>query len=358
MTNLTKLTQQEFSQRLGITEQLDSVTNTATPSPWGIARLIRREVRRQGLVTRRELRKAIEPFLVAAGYDTVANSAIRHVADQMVEIGEIRDLRLENQRGYSALPSRWIELNEDEAVLVGPTAAETYEFHPTHQNQYLRRFCPNDSLITHLEQIGVLKQPFSEWLGEPGWKRLIDVSREIDSLDKLLDWHLHKLETEGAPFSVAATRILAINPQPGSFFGLPWNPRGSRWTLPNRLVDGVYLGAQPGYSERQWHPVLLSLMDGQGKSLMLNSNNNTEDVHDLRNWLLLAIGSRQSKAEQIQVHHHKSELQCTFPVPHQISRCLKLVGEETETWRYSVLNSRSVSRILSAFFPEIEFSEK
>ena len=46
---IKKLSQVELSENLGLDKHLDSNTDTSTPSPWGIARLIRREVRRRGL---------------------------------------------------------------------------------------------------------------------------------------------------------------------------------------------------------------------------------------------------------------------------------------------------------------------
>lgn len=352
---IKKLSQVELSENLGLAEHLDSDTDTSTPSPWGIARLIRREVRRRGLATRRELRKAIEPFLIAAGFNTDANAVIRDVADRMVGIGELADLRVENQRGYAALPSRWIELHENDAVLLGTTATETHRFFSCHPHQFLRRFRPQDRIVADLDRIGVYKQSFNDWLGEPGWKKLVDTTQRIESLSDLLGWHIAKLEEEGILFSLSDTPILAIKNQPGVFFGQPWDNKNSRWIAPSKLPDGIYLGAQHGYAERQWHPLLLSISAGVGKSRALHCNNDNSAVHELRNWLLIALGSHRSCSERVEVDLNNCEIQLTFPAPAQLRSCLNLAGEESKTWRYSVLDSRATERLLSRAFPEISF---
>ena len=66
----------ELSEKFGFAENLDLVLEESKPTRWGIARLIRREVRRRGVVTRRELRKTIEPFLIAAGFHEDAGAII------------------------------------------------------------------------------------------------------------------------------------------------------------------------------------------------------------------------------------------------------------------------------------------
>lgn len=354
---IKKLSQVELSENLGLDKHLDSNTDTSTPSPWGIARLIRREVRRRGLATRRELRKAIEPFLIAAGFNTDANAVIRDVADRMVEIGELADLRIEHQRGYVALSSRWIELYENDAVLLGTSATETQRFFSCHPRQFLRRFRLQDRIVTDLEKIGVYKQSFDEWLGEPGWKKLVDTTQRIESLSDLLGWHVAKLEEEGVLFSLSETPILAIKNKPGEFFGQPWDNENSRWIAPRNLPDGIYLGAQHGYAERQWHPLMLSISAGVGKSRTLHCNNDITAVHELRNWLLIALGSKKSSLERIEVDTRNCELHLTFPAPAQLSRCLKLAGEESKSWRYSVLNTQATQRLLIKAFPDIDFCE-
>lgn len=92
---------------------------------------------------------------------------IRDVAERMVDVGELSDLKVENQRGYSAMPSRWIELSRNDAVLLGTTATETHRFSSFHPRQFLRRFRPSDRIIADLGSIGVSQQSFEDWLGEP-----------------------------------------------------------------------------------------------------------------------------------------------------------------------------------------------
>ena len=355
MTHIKSFTSRELAERLGFAEHLDLI-QTTMPTRWGIARLIRREVRRQGLVTRRELRKVIEPYLNASGFFNEASHLIREVADEMVTVGEIADLRVENQRGYAALPSRWIPLGDNVAILLGTTATEKHRFYAYHPNQFLRRFRPKHAMLQDLDRAGISCEPFITWFGEPGWARFCAPGDCIESLDSLLDRHITDLEREGAPFSPDDTSIRIVNFSPGDFFGQPWEQTRSRWITPKQVADGIYIGAQPGYSERQWHPLLVKIQRDVCKSQVIHFNNNVADSFELRNWLLLALSSRNRLRERVIVDHINSELQLTFPAPKQLIRCLKLAGESDNAWRYSVLNSRPLVDLLSGVFAEIDFA--
>ncbi|MCD0458663.1 hypothetical protein [Roseiconus lacunae] len=359
MTSISLYDQESFAGKIGLSDYLESDEEKTSPSPWGIARLIRREVRRHGLATRRELRKAIEPFLIAAGFEGDVKKAIQSVAGRMVDVGELADLKVENQRGYSAMPSRWIKLSDLDAVLLGTTATETHRFSSYHPNQFLRRFRPSDDIINDLARIGVREQSFDDWLGEPGWKSLVDPSQEIETLSGLLDWHLNKLDQEGSPLIVSETKVLAINHQPGDFFGSERKPERSRWTSPAKLDDGVYLAAQPGQNEHHWIPTLLRIEGSDAKSIFLNCRNDTAATYDLRHWLLIALGDMTGKHEQLEADHVASEIQCTFPIPSQISRILNLLGEPTGRWQqYAVLDSRIALDLLLRAVPELQIKQR
>lgn len=356
MESIIKLSRDQLSRKLGLADHLESNQDQSAPSPWGVARFIRREVRRYGLATRRELRKSIEPVLIASGFDGDANETIRSVASRMVAVGELADLNVENQRGYSALPSRWIRLSDTDAVLLGTTATETHRFSSFHPNQFLRRFRPSDGILTDLARIGVVEQSFEDWLGEPGWKSLVSQQANIDSLSDLLSWHITQLDQAGSPLCVNETKILAIDHRPGSFFGSERKPERTRWKSPRLLDDGIYLGAQPGRDERHWIPVLLRIDGSQSKTIPLNCRNNTTATFDLRNWLLIAIGASNEKPEVINASDDESEVQCTFPAPSQISTILGLTGEPTGSWqRYAVLDVHTTCHWLMRAVPELEF---
>ena len=347
---------ESISRRLGFSENLDLPLEETKPTRWGIARLIRREVRRRGLVTRRELHKTIEPFFLAAGFDEDTGAIIREVADEMVELREIADLKVENQRGYAALASRWIRLSDNVAVLLGTTATEKDRFHSCHPMQFLRRFSPKADIIHDLENAGVYEQSFDDWLGRPAWLRFCKDGEQIESLEGLLSLHIDSLESEGAPFSKDSTSILAVRYQPGEFFGQPWDSGRNRWTIPSELPDGYYIGAQKGFSENQWHPLLLKISGDGCKSHFVNHNNSTADSFELRNWLLLALAARQGQRERVFVDHESSEIQVTCPLPAQVFRCIKLSGEATTGWRYRVLDSIALIEMLNRAFPMVEVS--
>jgi len=358
MSIITPLNLNQFSDELHFSNRLNSEADKLTPSPWGLARFIRREVRRRGLRTRRELRKAIAPFLMASGFNGEAAAVIRDLADRMVDVGELVDLRVENQRGYSAMPSRWVKLSETEAVLLGIMAAESCDFSADHPRQFLRRFIPSVQTVGDLEKTGVCEMSFDDWLGEPAWKDFVETKERIESLQDLWNWHVIRLEEEGAPFSSANTVLLAIAGQPGDYFGKPLNRQNTRWKSPSELADGIYLGAQPGYSENHWHPVLLSISGNDGKSLLLNCRNDAAAIFELHNWLLVAKGAKNGSPEQVELYPEGSEIRCTFPLPKQLIRCLNLAGERSGPWVYSVSDPRSLGQLMARYFPEVAFLTK
>jgi hypothetical protein len=347
----------EFSSQIGFSDELQSEAEAALPSPWGIARFIRREVRRKGLVTRRELRKAIEPFLHACDFEGDVSKIIRDVADRMVEVGEITELKVENQRGYSAMPSRWVRINSTDAVLLGTADIQTYPFSPIHPWQFLRRFRIRDSrrLIADLSDIGVEEQSFEGWIGEPGWNALVNGSNTPETLNGLLELFISKLEHEGSRLLISESNVRAICHHPGRFFGHPWSVGKSRWKSVSQLKDGIYVGAQPGYHERQWHPVLLSIEAGEGRSLTLNCRNSVKATYEMRNWLLIALSAQKGQSEVIDANEETNEIQVTFPAPSQIKNILQLVGESTGKWQhYSSPDWNRVVEQLLLKFPQIQ----
>lgn len=359
MTSISLHDREGFADKLGLSAHLESDLDKSAPSPWGIARLIRREVRRHGLATRRELRKAIEPFLLAVGFEGDANKVIQSVAQRMVDVRELADLKVENQRGYSAMPSRWIKLSDMDAVLLGTTATETHRFSLYHPNQFLRRFRPSDDIVNDLASIGVGEQSFDDWLGQPEWRSLVDPAQELDTLSDLLDWHLNKLDLEGSPLSVSETSILAINHSSGGFFGSERKPERSRWTHPSRLENGIYLASQPGQNEHHWIPTLLRINGNEGKTISLNCRNDSAATYDLRNWLLIAIGEKTGNPEQIDVGRGDCEIQCSFPMPRQAGRILNLLGEPTGKWQqYVVLDSYVASNLIAYAFPMLRIHQR
>lgn len=355
MPSITLYGQENFAKKLGFSEHLKSDEDKTAPSPWGIARLIRREVRRHGLATRRELRKVIEPFLIAAGFKGDVNKAIQVVIGRMVDVGELADLKVENQRGYSAMPSRWIRLSDSDAVLLGTTATETHRFSLYHPNQFLRRFRPSDGIVNDLSRIGVDEQSFDDWLGQPDWESCLDCSRQIDTLSDLLNWHINKLDEEGSPLYVGETKVLAVNHKPGEFFGSERKPERSRWISPSRLTDGIYVAAQPGQSDHHWITTLIRIEGGEGKSIPLNCRNSPAATYDLRNWLLIAIGEKYATPERVEISFEACELRCTFPITKQIERVLNLLGEPTGKWQqYAVLDPRIAASLITHAFPMLQ----
>jgi len=224
-------------------------------------------------------------------------------------------------------------------------------------NQFLRRFHPSDDVLNDLALSGVNEQSFDDWLGQPEWKSLVDPSQKIETLEDLLDWHVNRLDQEGSPLFINETKVLAINHESGEFFGSERKSERSRWTLPSKLDDGTYLAAQPGQNEHHWIPTLLQIEGNDARSISLNCRNDAAATYDLRNWLLIALGAKAGKPEQLNADDGASGIQCTFPIPSQLGRVLTLLGEPTGKWQqYSVFNARIATELLARAFPELHIS--
>jgi hypothetical protein len=352
---LQTLTSEELAHRLCLSDRLESEEDSPEPSPWGVARLIRREIRRRGLATRRELKTRIEAMFVASGFDNDAGEWIRNIADQMVAVGELADIRVENQRGYAALPSRWIALGKTDAVLLGTICTEQYRFKPSHHKQFLQRFRPLDSIVNDLDRIGVKQQSFADWFGPPEWLRLVRTNATLYRLEDLWSWHVSQLRDRGAPLDLEHTRTLAIAPEPGAYFGRPWTSGKTRWTKPTELPDGCYLAAQPGYHERQWHPLIIEITCGQARSLLVGEGLSSSKAADLHNWLLLARGEYMKIREQILVDTGDNEIAFTCPVPRQLAGLLDLIGDRAGIWKHLVPDVAGAIELIKSQFVGIEF---
>lgn len=352
---LKRITRSEFSDALGLSCVFESVREPYQLSPWGIARLIRREVRRRVIVTRSELRTTIEPYLLAASFEGDKNKTILEVADAMVDVGELADLRVENQRGYSAIPARWIQLHDNDAVLLGTTHTETHRFSALHPLQFLRRFRPDKNIIEDLEQAGVSQQNIDDWFVEPAWMSYTKNQSRVDNLDELLSWHVGRLDSEGSPFDRTNTTIVALDQRPGDFFGSERKSQNSRWIPCSRAREGVLIGAQPGQNENHWIPVLLRVNgDGSCRSIPIHWRNEPKANLDLRNWLIVALGARTGRKERIIVDVNPCEIQCTFPMPDGIRKLMRLIGESTGVWqRYVVSNTTATGELLNRLIPEV-----
>lgn len=354
MSMIRTFTRDDFSDSLGLSNQVAP----DIPSPWGVARLIRREVRRQSIVTRRELRRVIEPLFSAARFDGDTSRIVQAVADRMVEVGELADLKVENQRGYSAMPPRWIKYHENGAVLLGAFATETHQFSQFHPNQFLRRFHPSDNLVANLTRMGVHEQAFDDWFGQSGWMAYVDSSQPVNSLDELLDWYVNQLDTDGSPLRLDSSKILAVDHRPGDFFGSERKTENSRWVPCNQLNEGIYVGAQPGQNENHWIPLLIRIEKDASRTLEIHCGNNPAANIDLRNWLLVAIGARNQKKEIVFLDDEAGEVQCTFPIPATMNRTLCLLCEPTGIWqRYAASDVVSIGRLLNRYFPEIRIQQ-
>lgn len=351
---LQTLTNKELAHRLGLSDHQPSEGDGSEPLPWGIARLIRRELRRRGLRTRRELRNSLATFLSASGFDKDAGEVIRDVADRMVVVGELADIRVENQRGYAVLPSCWIELSGNDAVLLGTVCMEQHRFQSHHPQQYLRRFCPSDSIVSDLDRIGVKRQSFTEWYGPAEWLRLARADETLTSLADLWSWHVSQLHARGAPLDLQNTKILAIAPEPGAYFGRPWKPGRTRWTKPADLPDGCYLAAQPGHRERQWHPLVIAMTGGEARSLLIGQGLSSIEAYDLQNWLLLARAEAMGVREKIMVDTRACEIAFTCPLPRQLTRVLGLIGEPSGSWKYSVRDAAAMTNLVRNEFVGVD----
>ena len=333
---LTSITRDEFASRLQIAPVQSNSEAIAGPSPWGIAEAIRREVRCRSVLTRRELKNALVPILQTAGYSEEAWSAIRKVAEDMVLVGELIEIRCDHQRGYAAMPSRWVRLGANQAAILGVVDTKKLNLAIKHPLQFVRRFDCNDiAMIQTLAEQKTLEEDYPSWIGRPDWQtRGFCKSDECpESLSVLWAWQLNQLERFGDRFELAESSIVAVEPSPGNFFGSCSKSDG-RWRPVRDLPNGTYLAAQPGHTEMHWRPSFVSLSDGIGHSILLDSGD--KETWEYFNWLLLARSVAEGYNELVLATEDSDQVQVTWPAPQQFRRLLCLIGEDIGKWRYHV----------------------
>ena len=332
----TVLSSDGVAEKWGLEAEFDALHESSVagvPKNWGLAELIRCELRRRGAMTRRELRQRLTPILDVAGFGPKSIERARELADEMADIGESAHVQIDGQRGWASRPSRWLRLGNCLAVVLGVSAIPNSIAGPTQDRQFVRRFDPTDiSALRQLAAQGIEEQPLEKWIGTPDWHAWTKSANSARSLDELWRSQVHRLQERGDPFDPGDSKLLCVGPAPGSFFGQPVPGGQGRWVAPSQLPDGIYLGAQVGYSDSHWRPLLVELSNAKGTSLLLDVGSDSVATWELFRWLLIARGLAVGAEEIVDIN--ASEIQLTFPVPKQLTRYLKLVAESENNWRF------------------------
>jgi hypothetical protein len=250
----------------------------------------------------------------------------------MAQIGELSHVRIDGQKGWASRPSRWLRLGNHLAAVLGVAAVRHIIGRPNQSGQYVRRFDPLDeAIVGQLSAQGIHEEPIEKWMGTPDWHQWLDSTTSITSLDELWRFQVRRLQERGDPFDPTNSSLLCIGPAPGDFFGRPTLGGQGRWVSPSQLPNGIYLGAQIGYSESHWRPLIIELSDGKGISLLLDGGKDSASAWQLLRWLLIARGIVIAQEERVDAT--SSGIQLTFPIPEQLRRYLTLVAENEASWK-------------------------
>lgn len=182
-------------------------------------------------------------------------------------------------------------------------------------------------------------------MGRPAWqtKGLFRSEELPESLSALWTWQLNQLECFGSRFELADSNILAVLTSPGDFFGSCGETDG-RWKPVCNLPTGTHLAAQPGHNGFHWRPSVVSLTDGIGRSMLLDSG--VKETWEYFNWLLLARAVTEGYNELILAPEDKEYIQVTWPATQQLRRILCLTGEDIGKWRYHIPLRASLKDLL------------
>lgn len=150
---LNVLSIEDLASKWGLAAESDP--SAGVPKRWGLAEVIRCELRRRGAMTRRELRKRLTPILEAAGFNLKSIDNARELADDMADIGEFAHVQIDGQKGWASRPSRWVRLGNRLGAVLGAASVSDL-VSPTQEHQFVRRFDPtNDSILMQLSALGI-----------------------------------------------------------------------------------------------------------------------------------------------------------------------------------------------------------
>lgn len=302
-----------------LAERLNLLNENDLPSLSGIAFAARAAVSAWRSPPRQRVSTYLARQLIAVGVDDeAARQSVRETLDSLLEIGEFASIRLDGKTCLVLARASAVRISEEICVLLGDQPDDLIPAQSGSIARHVRDITGEERALT-----------FSEWIGPPDFTA--HAARRGGLPGNLHDYWASlsaSLQQQGQPIGLENVRILSLPPgPPNHFFGQVSAPAvAGRWT--RTVGDGIWCAARPGRNEQHWHPILLHVGEGKGRSFDLFD-------WDEWNWALLARGRAVSAPER--QNWSSDMLAFEHPVPAQFVRALKLLGCEGERkWTWSI----------------------
>ena len=323
------ITREQFTRELGI------IGDEGELSERGLADLLRPPLARWGLSPRTALLRHARDQLEAAGVRDQASPLMNQILDRLVCLGECEEVWIGHERYLAPTLPRWVQTGATTGALigVGRFPKDLVELPPGGGHDLVRRIrIQDDDDLAALHMAGVRQTSIEEWLRPHGYLRC--AARRKDrvvrsdklTLSQFWDLLVESLAESGLPLGNEA-EVRAVTGEPGAFFGRYQGPRREgRWS--EAVPDGVWCAYRRGYGDEHWHPIIVTVDDGERRALDLF------DADEWR-WALLARGRSIGVVEQID--RLEDRVQLHFPAPRQFAAAMDLLGPRLKprswSWR-------------------------
>jgi hypothetical protein len=321
---LESITRSKLAEELALIDEGGKVSERA------VADLLRAPLARWGLSPKRAVVRHAREQLKATGVD--GGSSVTRILERLLGLGECQEVFVGHERYLAPAEPRWMPTGDGKAVFLSASALpEGVSRYVTNSSQDItqRIQVPSDDDLARLQIAGVREVHIEEWLMPPHYLR--HASRRIRrptrsdavALEDFWDILTTALADEGLPLSADA-QVRTVTGAPGDYFGRHDAPSAEgRWT--ENAPDGLWCAFRRGYTERHWHPAIVSV-DGQERRAL--------DLFDLDEWrwALLARG-RKLRSDEV-VSASEEEVGLSFPAPTQIQAAMDLIGVRSGPWSW------------------------
>ncbi len=266
------ITKEQYLHRFGLVIENGALSKH---SRYHLCSMIRQMIRSRTLLTKLDLhnqfRSVMQPII--ENYDTVF---FDKCLERLCSLGDIAELNREGKdKVYLATRPRWIQLNDNHAILLGDTPDLQIDFSPVDDYDMLRRFTPDEKTRSILDDYHITEEPLPQSPSLPNWQEKIN---ELDN----------KYE-----FFPLDEKILILAGTSNDFWGKPdfEHPAG-RWKfLHDKVQNDVYFGCKKvnSYSEeKSW-----LLLRKQDKTIRIMT------LHDYQEGLNLCLARLVENAEKL-----------------------------------------------------------
>jgi len=314
---------EEYQKHFGLTVEQDGMLSQR--SHYGLTCALRNIIFRNPLLTRREINQRIFDILSPFSVDKEKiKKQIGEGLDLLMALQEVTELQRNAQQSvFSAVHPQWIQVDADNAILLGNFSDDELLFHPIDEYDTVRRFIINEKNLDILWRVP--KTDFSNWLIQ-SCKSKICQGIKIDSIPELQN-ALQKLgndkkeQLKNQPLESLNGDIAVVTGNNEDFFGSnrDTNNLTGRWRKLFLVDNGIYFGMMTGNRTDQTRWLLVEKYSDQMRCLSL---------HDKEQWRWLFLAKAQGGFYRCE----SKLLRLFIPIPKVLENWLPLFASQQPSW--------------------------